>query len=551
MEHDVFLSHNSKDKPTVEKLAHLLEARELKVWLDKWNLVPGDAWQEDIEQALDDSQTIAVCVGAHEISPWENEEMRSAIEERVKDKSRRVIPVLLPGAPDSKDLKLPRFLKRLTWVDLRNGIEDEEGLYRLECGIRGIPPKPQNDAPALNPDEIPAPADLPRGSWIPFYNNRFTGREEYLKTLAKALTPSPSPKGRGGQQWITITGMGGLGKTQLAAEFARRYVRYFRGAHWLNLADASQFDSELAQNGARMNLPNFPQDNLPAQVEATLEAWRADAPRLVVLDNLEDGAAAAKILPRLMNANVRVLTTARSSDWQAFQGAQTISLGEFSAAESRAFFQKTAPKHGDADADLDALTERLGGLPLALELAARYLHVRPRLSVRAYLAEMKTALEHPSMQAAWDVKRQGGTPTEHDINLRATFALSWEALQATGALDTSFANDLQGSTNANDAQRPTNDLQPSTYELAQKIFMSAGYLAPNNPVPLEIFENALKIPPTACDEALSLLYALGLLSESPTPQLPNYLIPIHQPSTPCSPTTPATSPKTMKACSPR
>ena len=107
MKFDVFLSHNSKDKPIVEQTAHKLEDMGIKVWLDKWNLIPGEPWQEDLEDALDESQTIAVFVGPHDISPWENEEMRSAIEERVRDKSRRVIPVLLPGAPDYKTLKLP------------------------------------------------------------------------------------------------------------------------------------------------------------------------------------------------------------------------------------------------------------------------------------------------------------------------------------------------------------------------------------------------------------------------------------------------------------
>jgi len=50
-----------------------------------------------------------------------NEEMRSALEDRVQDRNRRVVPVLLPGAPDTQTLKLPRFLRRTTWVDFRAG----------------------------------------------------------------------------------------------------------------------------------------------------------------------------------------------------------------------------------------------------------------------------------------------------------------------------------------------------------------------------------------------------------------------------------------------
>ncbi|MGB7876277.1 MAG: toll/interleukin-1 receptor domain-containing protein, partial [Anaerolineales bacterium] len=175
MNYDVFLSHNSKDKPSVEAIAHKLqETYSLKCWLDKWNLIPGDPWQEAIEEALDDSKTFGIFVGPNKISPWENEEMRSAIEDRVQDRSRRVIPVLLPGAPDSKSLKLPRFLRRLTWVDFRTGLDDEDALYRLYCGIKGIAP----GAPA---GKIKADVSkgLPPGSYLPFPRNAlFTGREE-------------------------------------------------------------------------------------------------------------------------------------------------------------------------------------------------------------------------------------------------------------------------------------------------------------------------------------------------------------------------------------
>ena len=141
IEFDVFLSHNSKDKPAVEAIADLLQQKyQVKCWLDKWNLVAGEAWQEGLEDALDQCQTVAVFVGPNVISPWENEEMRSALQARVHDTARRVIPVLLPGAPDSRDLNLPRFLSRMTWVDFRAGLDDDEALYRFYCGIKGIIP---------------------------------------------------------------------------------------------------------------------------------------------------------------------------------------------------------------------------------------------------------------------------------------------------------------------------------------------------------------------------------------------------------------------------
>ncbi len=141
-QYHIFLSHNSADKPTIEELARRLVKEGLQPWLDKWNLIPGEPWQEGLEEALDTCQTVAVFLGSAGIGPWENEEMRSALEERVHDKTRRVIPVLLPGAPEPRDRPLPRFLRRMTWVDFRSGLDDEEAFQRLVAGIRGLAPGP-------------------------------------------------------------------------------------------------------------------------------------------------------------------------------------------------------------------------------------------------------------------------------------------------------------------------------------------------------------------------------------------------------------------------
>lgn len=139
--YDVFLSHSSQDKPTVEKLAVRLEDEgRLKPFLDKWHLVPGEPWQEALEEALNYSATCAVCLGPNGLGPWENEEMRSALDERVRDKTLRVIPVLLPGANPKDEKTLPRFLRRLTWVDFRAGVDSQDAFRRLIAGIRGHAP---------------------------------------------------------------------------------------------------------------------------------------------------------------------------------------------------------------------------------------------------------------------------------------------------------------------------------------------------------------------------------------------------------------------------
>ena len=133
---DVFLSHNSKDKPSVKILKEKLLEAGLSCWLDVDELVPGGNWQNDIGQAITNSSAVAVCFGPVGIGPWENEEIQAAINLAVT-KKKCVIPVILPDAPQEPDV--PPFLVIRTWVDLRGGFS-EEGLNKLIWGITGRKP---------------------------------------------------------------------------------------------------------------------------------------------------------------------------------------------------------------------------------------------------------------------------------------------------------------------------------------------------------------------------------------------------------------------------
>jgi hypothetical protein len=144
MPFQVFLSHSSADKPAVEELARRLAKEGIQAWLDKWHLIPGEAWQPGLEKALAECETCAVFIGPSNFGPWQNEEMRAAIALRVGDNNRRfrVIPVLLPGAERAERSSLPAFLVAATWVEFRSSLEDEDAFHRLVCGIRGLEPGP-------------------------------------------------------------------------------------------------------------------------------------------------------------------------------------------------------------------------------------------------------------------------------------------------------------------------------------------------------------------------------------------------------------------------
>jgi hypothetical protein len=140
---DVFLSHNSVDKPAVKRLGEALKKRGLSVWLDEWELAPGSSWIEELENIISTCGSSAVCVGASGLGPWEEPEMQGLLVRFMKEKkagnAASVIPVLLPDAP--ADVVLPVFLQTLTWLDLRDGMK-KDSLDRLQWGITGVKPNP-------------------------------------------------------------------------------------------------------------------------------------------------------------------------------------------------------------------------------------------------------------------------------------------------------------------------------------------------------------------------------------------------------------------------
>jgi tetratricopeptide (TPR) repeat protein len=336
-----------------------------------------------------------------------------------------------------------------------------------------LPSPTYTPPPPPDPDTLPAPVPVPPppGSRLPFQrNDLFTGRAQALMDLAQALL-----HGEAGSTLVTqaVHGMGGVGKTQLAVEFACRYGRFFHGVHWINAAHPDGIGAEVAACGEAMRLPNWPAEQ-PEQIRDTLHEWQSNGSRLVILDNLEEVKVAREWLPQLSRGKVRVLLTARRGKWPRDLGLNVLPLDVFEAQESRAFLRKYLDEERASDEDLEQLAERLGHLPLALELAGRYLEAR-RLSIEMYLERLGQVMVDLSM-VGW--RAEWGSPTEHDLNLPRTFAVSWDEVKD---------------------------------ETTRRLFLLAGYCAPNQPIPCELLEQAAGVDEDACDDSLTALMGLGLL----------------------------------------
>ncbi|MFF3654435.1 TIR domain-containing protein [Streptomyces olivochromogenes] len=205
--YDAFISYNSADLEVVQRFAERLHERGFQVFLDDWCLVPGETWQEALIEALDSSPCCLVMCGPQGFGPWQNEEVRVAIEARVRGRTMRVVPVLLPGSADSAWRSVP-FLERFTYCDFRQGLEQTRVFERLCAGIRGEAPGPPfSVTPAVS--EEPAQMDfrsrlnVMAGSW-----RRVSVVEAACRAVAADRTP------------VVLYGLPGVGKTTALCDVA-------------------------------------------------------------------------------------------------------------------------------------------------------------------------------------------------------------------------------------------------------------------------------------------------------------------------------------------
>ncbi|HEY9419801.1 MAG TPA: TIR domain-containing protein [Thermoanaerobaculia bacterium] len=428
---DVFLSHNSKDKPVVRQIGEALQKRGLKVWLDEWELIPGRRWIPELEKAIENTKTAAVMVGENGFGPWEQPEYEAALSEFVK-RGLPVIPVLLPGAPEKP--KLPLFLTGFTWVDLRRGVT-EEGVDRLEWGIRGEKPSPRKNRRMPGGPRI---HNLP----FPTLGDLLKGRDDELQRLRTNLDTSGHPTAI--TQTQTIHGLGGIGKTRLAIEYAWRSGDRYDFALFV-VADSPEALRLSLVSLARPGLLALPEYEVGAEskaLEAVLRWFQEHDRWLLILDNVDDKEAAkavTEILPFL--ANGHVLITSRVREWPPNIKRQPLEILTLDEAQ-RFLLQRTQEDRHLADDDpaqAISLAQELGGLPLALEQAGAYI-AHNQMSFAAYLESWRnereevlawydpTTMQYPaSVAATWQATFHHLSPTAAAI-LRLTAHLAPEPI---------------------------------------------------------------------------------------------------------------------------
>ncbi|MBN1342580.1 MAG: TIR domain-containing protein [Phycisphaerae bacterium] len=180
--YDVFLSHNAKDKPRVRRLAERLKQAGLRVWFDEWNVGPGDIIALKVDEGLDQSRVLLLCVSPNALaSGWVALERSTAIHRDPANEGRRFIPLLLA------DCELPDTLRRYKYVDLRE--EADSAFAELLTACRPDAPEPPptaKPAPKKRPSKKkPRPKKPPEPTEpLAVLERTLTGHEHWVTSVA-------------------------------------------------------------------------------------------------------------------------------------------------------------------------------------------------------------------------------------------------------------------------------------------------------------------------------------------------------------------------------
>jgi tetratricopeptide (TPR) repeat protein len=208
------------------------------------------------------------------------------------------------------------------------------------------------------------------------------GRNDDLAALKDALDET-------GARSHVLHGLGGIGKTQLAMEYAWRHGRHYRAVLFVLADSPDGLNSGLA-GLARADLLNLPERDDPSESEvvaAVLRWLRYNSGWLLILDNVDTKEAllaVTRFLPALTEG--RVLITSRRRDWPPGVQRQPIDVIPLPAATDFLLKRTVKDRRREPDDVPQALrlAELLDGLPLALEQAAAYIS-HTQISISEYL----------------------------------------------------------------------------------------------------------------------------------------------------------------------
>jgi Tetratricopeptide repeat/TIR domain len=314
-----------------------------------------------------------------------------------------LIPVLV------RRCELPSRFWQLSPVDLREVTDDRPASRRLLSRVLGLGAANLQDGAAEPMTRFPGRHPAVWSPQMPPRNPYFTGRDGMLGQLRRRLTTDVTalvPH--------SLQGLSGVGKTQLAIEYAYRFAADYDIVWWIPSDSRAGARQSLADLATRLDLGG-PGAETGELIRAVLDGLRTGQPYqrwLLIFDN---AGAPDDLRPLLLSGPGHTLVSSRDQSWA--NQADVLDVDVYAREESTEFLRRRLRRLSLADAS--RLAEELGDLPLALEHAAGWLFTT-QMTADDYLSLLH---EHTADLFG------PAEPKDYAASIRATWTVSMNQLR--------------------------------------------------------------------------------------------------------------------------
>jgi tetratricopeptide (TPR) repeat protein len=458
----LFVSYSHKDQDWLNQIRDVFAADKRNLRIGYWDdgeLTPGDAWHQEVLQAIDHAKVALLLVSPNFLaSKFIMEEEVPRILKAVDD-GLTVLWVPLFGAfygPDAPPTVAP--------------LSELQAVTSVTTPLAELSPEPLRETLldlCHRVQKLLNPASVPRNLPFPSIGNLFKGRNGDLAQLEVRLRQSGSAAI---VQPQTVTGMGGIGKTRLALEYAWRHADDFTAFLFVSANTPNDLTTNFARLCEPLDLPEYRLGKQDDQYEAVLRWLQQNRNWLLILDNVDTTEAVGAVKEMVANLHGgQILITSRIAGPKWGNSVRQVSLDVIPLEDAVAFLVESSegqrPSRTDDTEQARALANKLGCLPLALTHAAAYLRERFQ-SLEEYRANFE---QHFAQVIAW----YDPEAIEYDPQARETAGRPRRTAESRTVATTFFISFGQLS------------------QMAKTLLRAGSFLAPE-PIPVAMFETCLE-----------------------------------------------------------
>jgi starch synthase len=385
---EFFVSYRSVDKAWAEWIAWTLEAAGRTVLLQAWDFVAGEDFVDLMNEGVKCDRMILVLTPNY-LSQWTEREWKSRIALDPSGKS-----VLLVRVQECRWDLIP-LLSSSVQVDFV-GLPKEQARKRLLEAVIGAPRTPKKEPPF--PPETLQFRNLPRPR-----ENAFTGRQGLLDEIRRLLDHN---------RQVALVGMAGVGKTDLAVEYAYRFFESYSLIWWFQAETAIEIRQgfDLLAEAAGLKRGS-------TAMEAVKSWLKRHDPWLLIFDNAQDPSAIRSYIPS--EGTGHILITSRYGVWAPV--ARTHLIPVLERSESAELLRRLSENTDDIG--IEQVAETLGDLPLALKHAGTYVGAA-KCSWKEYIEVFSRVYRSPSEHE--DSKANQDRSSRQEEIVAATWDISIE-----------------------------------------------------------------------------------------------------------------------------